>query len=219
MASMAARMPLPTAVRRPGSGSSGVEQDLPVGGRRLDELREPRERDEPDEGARLGCRSMNAAAASSAATSRLGAMSVEHMLRDTSMTIRMVVWLVGTLTTAAGRAIATTMAAADAANSANGRWRRTRDVPGRAAAMSDRLEKRTAARPRRRWTTMYSATSAGTSTSSTEQGCPEQGHGSRPDHVSAATPPRVRNTSPSAATSEVTSVVSASTTRRVSSVS
>ena len=116
------------------------------------------------------CRSMNAAAASSAAASRLGGMSVEHMLRDTSMTIRIVVWLVGTLTTAAGRASATTIAARDAANIANGRWRRTREVPGRAAATSDRLENRTAAQRRRRWTTRYSAMSAGTSSSSTRSG-------------------------------------------------
>ena len=83
---------------------------------------------------------MNAAAAFSAAMSRLGAMSSEHMLPDTSMTRTIVVWLAGTAAIATGRPTAKASAASAAANSTNGRWRRRRAGPGRAAWTSDRLE-------------------------------------------------------------------------------
>ena len=83
---------------------------------------------------------MNEAAADSAAWSRVGAMSSEHMLPDTSMTSTIVVWLVGTLATAIGRPIPRHRAASATANSANGRCRRSRPEPGCAAWMSERLE-------------------------------------------------------------------------------
>src|SRR4029077_11072542 len=85
--------------------------------------------------------SMNAAAAFSAAMSRLGSMSSEHMLPDTSMTRTIVVWLDGTAAIATGRPTAKARAARAVANSTNGRWRRRRAGPGRAAWTSDRLEK------------------------------------------------------------------------------
>ena len=83
---------------------------------------------------------MNEAAAVSAACSRLGGMSVEHMLPETSIVRMMVVWFVGTATTATGRAMAKTRAARAATNSANGRWRRSRDDPGSASRTRARLE-------------------------------------------------------------------------------
>ena len=84
--------------------------------------------------------SMNVAAAASAACSRFGAMSSEHMLPDTSMTSTIVVWLAGTLAMATGRPMPRARAASASANSANGRCRRQRAEPGWAAWMSDRLE-------------------------------------------------------------------------------
>ncbi len=86
------------------------------------------------------CCSMNEAAAAFAASSRSGAMSFEHMLPDTSMVSTIVVWLAGTLAMAIGRASATTSAAIATANSANGRWRRSRPDPGCASRTSERLE-------------------------------------------------------------------------------
>ena len=83
---------------------------------------------------------MNDDAAASAAWRRFGAISLEHMLPDTSMTSTIVVWLVGTLAIATGRPIASPSAASATANRANGRWRRQRPDPGRAAWTSDRLE-------------------------------------------------------------------------------
>ena len=62
------------------------------------------------------------------------------MLPDTSMVSITVVWLVGTATIAAGRASATTRLATAARKMANGRWRRRRDVRGRASRTRERLE-------------------------------------------------------------------------------
>ena len=78
-------------------------------------------------------------------------MSVEHMLPDTSIARMIVAWFAGTLSTTTGRPSAITRAARPDANSANGRWRRSREAPGIAARISDRLEYRAAAGRRRRW--------------------------------------------------------------------
>ena len=67
-------------------------------------------------------------------------MSVEHMLRETSMARMMVVWPVGTLTMATGRLKATTRLASASRNRANGRCRRQRDCCGSASRTSARLE-------------------------------------------------------------------------------
>ena len=79
---------------------------------------------------RSACRAsgcwMNDSAAAWAASRRLGEMSVEHMLRETSMARMIVVWLVGTLTIATGRASATIRLVSASRKSANGRWRRQR---------------------------------------------------------------------------------------------
>ncbi len=83
---------------------------------------------------------MNEAAAASAASSRLGGMSVAHMLRETSIARMTVVWPAGTLTMSTGRAIARTRLPRPRTNSANGRWRRMRDDRGSASRTSDRLE-------------------------------------------------------------------------------
>ena len=63
-------------------------------------------------------------AAFCAATSRLGCTSVARMLPDTSMARMMVCWLDGSVTTACGRAAASSMAASASRNSAGGMWRR-----------------------------------------------------------------------------------------------
>ena len=90
------------------------------------------------------CRWTNDEAAASAAMSRLGGMSVEHMLRETSIARITVVRPAGTDTTATGRAIAMTRLPSPMRNNANGRCRRIRDDCGAASRTSDRLEKRTA---------------------------------------------------------------------------
>ena len=77
-------------------------------------------------------------------------MSVAHMLRDTSIARTIVVRPVGTATIAAGRAIATMRLPSPITNRANGRWRRSHDERGTESRTSDRLEKRTPVRRRRR---------------------------------------------------------------------
>jgi len=83
---------------------------------------------------------MNDAAACSAASSRLGRMSVEHMLRETSIARTIVVWFVGTLRIATGRAKPTMRNTSASTNAANGRCRRMRERPGSASRTRDRLE-------------------------------------------------------------------------------
>ncbi len=83
---------------------------------------------------------MKLAAAASAASSRLGGTSAEHMLPETSIVRTIVVSFVGTLAITTGRASATARPARASANRAKGRWRRMNDEPGRASRISDRLE-------------------------------------------------------------------------------
>ena len=140
MASIAARIPLPIAVRRPVvrlcSASSRSERSE-VGAWTISA--KPLKATIPICVVEL-CDSTNAAAAASAARSRLGSMSAEHMLPETSIVRMMVVLLAGTATIAAGRATATEVEATAARNSANGRWRRSRDVRGAASRRSETLE-------------------------------------------------------------------------------
>ena len=86
------------------------------------------------------CRWMKDDAASSAACKRVGWMSVEHMLPETSMARMIVVWPAGTLTIVTGRERATARLASPTTNRANGRCRRRREEPGCAVRTSDRLE-------------------------------------------------------------------------------
>jgi hypothetical protein len=99
---------------------------------------EPAEGDDPDLGLALVI--MKVTAASSAASIRVGAMSVEHMLPETSIVRITVVWFVGTLSTTEGRASATISRATAEASMANGRWRRNRARPGNASRTRARLE-------------------------------------------------------------------------------
>ena len=82
---------------------------------------------------------MKSDAAASAASMRVGGMSVEHIEPDTSIVSSTVVWFVGTAATATGRASATARNATAASTSTNGRCRR-RDVRGIASRTSERLE-------------------------------------------------------------------------------
>ena len=85
--------------------------------------------------------SMNVVAAASAASSRLGAMSVAHMLRETSMARMTVVWPAGTTTIATGPGHRQ-----DQAGERRGRTTRTAGgagcatTAGAASRISDRLE-------------------------------------------------------------------------------
>ena len=140
IASIEARMPLPMAVRRPvarlRSASSSISPSV-VGGWTTSakplKATIPIWVDDP-------WRWMKDAAAASAAWRRLGGMSAEHMLPETSMARMIVVWLAGTLTMTTGRARATTRAPTARTNRANGRWRRRRDDPGSASRTRARLE-------------------------------------------------------------------------------
>ena len=66
-----------------------------------------------------------ALAAFCAATSRLGCTSVARMLPETSMARMMVCWFDGSVTTATGRAAASSSAAIDSRNRMGGMCRRT----------------------------------------------------------------------------------------------
>ena len=140
IASIAARIPLPTAVRRPvvrlWSAARSACRSV-VGACTISAKPEnatmPIWVDDP-------WLWMNADAAASAAWRRLGGMSEEHMLPDTSIDRMIVVWLVGTLAMTTGRARATMRPARARANRANGRWRRRNDERGRATRMRLRLE-------------------------------------------------------------------------------
>ena len=67
-------------------------------------------------------------------------MSVEHMLRDTSIARMTVACPVGTVAIVIGRPSATTMLASARQSSANGRWRRIQEERGAASRMRPRLE-------------------------------------------------------------------------------
>ena len=140
IASIEVRMPLPIAVRRPvsrlPSAASSVSTSV-VGAwtssAKLLNATIPIWVVEP------WCW-MKVAAAASAALSRLGGTSAEHMLPDTSIARMMLVWFVGTLAISTGRAAPSASAPTARTNSANGRCRRRRDDPGVASRRSDRLE-------------------------------------------------------------------------------
>ena len=74
----------------------------------------------------FGCSATNARAASCAAAMRLGLTSVARMLPDTSIAMITVSCCDGSVTTAAGRAIARIIKVSATRNSAGGRCRRTR---------------------------------------------------------------------------------------------
>ena len=202
-----------------GQAPDGVEQHVPVGGRRLDELREPRERDDADERAgvlplderrcRLLCRRQPAGRdvggahaarhvhdhqdrglAGGHADDRGGSRECHHDRGD-------------------GRREQRERQVATHPRGAGSRRRHQRQARepdrGPAAAPLDHEVQRDERRHQQQ--------------QQHQERCPQQGHGRRPSHASAATPPRVRSARPSAATSDVTSVVSVSTTRRVSSES
>jgi hypothetical protein len=97
-----------------------------------------------------GCCSTNCSAAASAARRRVGAMSVEHIDPDTSIARMIVIWLVGTLTMAAGRAAATASTPTATTSSAKGTWRRTPDQRATAGRTRARLLYRTPIGRRRR---------------------------------------------------------------------
>ena len=140
IASMDDWIPLPMAVRRPvvRLRIASTRRVRSVVGASM-HRGEAAERDEADLRAR-GLASTKATAACWAASSRVGSMSVEHMLPDTSIARTIVDWLLGTRGRRSGRATATASAATAAATRTNGTWRRQRRLDGPAARMSDRLE-------------------------------------------------------------------------------
>ena len=140
MASIEAWIPAPTAVRRPVVRlriASTSRSRLDVGGSRT--AANPLNATSPI-CVPAGWDVTKFTAASIAASRRVGSMSVEHMLPDTSIARTMTVWLVGTDSTTTGRATATASAAIAVASSAIGTCRRQRRAGGPAARSSDRLE-------------------------------------------------------------------------------
>ena len=139
MASIEVRIALPMAVRRPvvrpAMASSSTSRSS-VGGWMISA--NPAKATTPT--AVAVWRSMNREAAACATSSRLGAMSVAHMLRETSIAKITVAWPVGTEAMTTGRASARARLASPTANSANGRCRRIRDLRGSASRTNPREE-------------------------------------------------------------------------------
>ena len=158
------------------------------------------------------CRWTNDEAAASAAMSRLGGMSVEHMLRETSIARITVVRPAGTDTIATGRAIAMTRLPSPMRNSANGRCRRMRDDCGAASRTSDRLEKRTADFGRRE-AQIRAPTRMRQDDEERQQAGPQEAHGIRPNQRSELAPPMTSRRNPALAKSGVNSNGSVRTTR------
>src|SRR5688572_5376648 len=95
---------------------------------------------------------MNCNAAALADSKRFGAISVEHMLRDTSNARIIVALLDGSVTVEVGRANAIIKLDIANKNNTNGKCRFHCDCLGRAERIKDRLEKRTLYGFRRRKT-------------------------------------------------------------------
>ena len=87
----------------------------------------------------FGCSATNARAASCAAAMRLGLTSVARMLPDTSIARITVSCCDGSVTTAAGRAIATIISVNEARYRSGGTWRRRRPPAFCASRTIDRL--------------------------------------------------------------------------------
>ena len=140
MASMDDWIPLPMAVRRPVvrlriASATSARSAVGTSSTAAKPLNATRPIRVP-----AGWPSTNAMAAFWAASSRVGSMSVEHMLPETSIARTIVDWLLGTERTTVGRATAMASAATAAATRATGTCRRNRRGEGPAARMSDRLE-------------------------------------------------------------------------------
>ena len=113
-----------------------------------------------------GSCSRKALAAFCAATRRLGCTSVARMLPDTSMASMMVSCVIGRLTTAKGRAAASSSRVMASNSSSGGICRRSVRPGPMASLMMDRLAKRSASFLRRRSSQKYKATNRGTASSS-----------------------------------------------------
>ena len=92
----------------------------------------------------FGCSATNARAASCAAAMRLGLTSVARMLPDTSIAMMTVSCCDGSVTTAAGRAIARIIKVRATRNNAGGTCRRRRWPVPSASRMIERLAYRSA---------------------------------------------------------------------------
>jgi hypothetical protein len=87
----------------------------------------------------FGCSATNARAASWAAAIRLGFTSVARMLPETSIDRMIVSCCDGSMTTAAGRAMAMIISVNAARNKTGGIWRRIRWPTPSASFITDRL--------------------------------------------------------------------------------
>ena len=112
-----------------------------------------------------GCALMKSAAAFSAAVSRFGCTSVEHIDPETSRASRIVVELAGTATVACGRAAPIPSTARPSSSRAAGTRRRQRLRPGTAARTRAAEVTRTAARRRRRRDHQATPRTSGTASS------------------------------------------------------
>ena len=139
------RMPLPTAVPRCSWKRSMRREDvLAVVRRRLHDRRGARRTRRCRCAWSRGWSSMNALAAACAAAMRLGLTSAARMLPDTSIARIIVSCCDGSVTTAAGRAIASIISVSASRNSTGGTWRR-HAVPG-AHRLADHRQVRVAQR-------------------------------------------------------------------------
>jgi len=171
---------VPREVVRSGSAASSAAVSV-VGGTRRPAI--PPKATSPIR-APPGCALMNSAAAFSAAVSRLGCTSVEHIDPDTSSASRIVVELDGTATVACGRAAPSPSTASPSSSRAAGTRRRHRVRPGRAARTSAAEVTRTADRRRRR--RVHHATPSTSGTASSASRAAGQANDIRPASPSAA---------------------------------
>ena len=117
-------MALPVAVARCSwNRVDRGDQVFAVDGRQLHHLGACRRRRRCRPSRVRGSSARKALAASCAATSRLGWTSVARMLPDTSIARMMVCWCDGSVTTAIGRAAASSIATMASRNSSGGMWR------------------------------------------------------------------------------------------------
>ena len=148
---------------------------------------------------------MKSAAARLAACRRLGAMSVKHMLRETSIARMIEVWPEGA-DDGDRPGEATTNEASPEDEQANGQVAPETDDPGDAASTSDRLEKRTAPRlppapedhqsddeGRKRQEERERAPARAGSWRPPIRQPIQAGHGVRPSHRTEASPPSARD--------------------------
>ena len=155
----------------------------------------------------LFCARTKSFAAFSAAVSRLGTTSVEHIDPDTSTASRIAEESDGTTTVACGRAAPPASTTRPAASNHSGIRRRHADRCGSAARTSATLDIRTAPRRRRRRSHhRYPSSSGKASSASSAQGQVSDIYRIRPYQVTMSSPPAVSSSTATTTAAPVSSM-------------